>query len=53
MSNLKLLTNVQDTSGTAKAVVASLNDLGLNFDVAEIELIREPQKQVRGLVSSD
>jgi len=44
---------VQDTSGTAKAVVASLNDLGLNFDVAEIELIREPQKQVRGLVSSD
>jgi len=37
---------MQDTSGTAKAVVASLNDLGLKFDVSQIELVREPQQQV-------
>jgi hypothetical protein len=36
----------KDTSGTAKAVVASLNDLGLQFDVADIEKVREPSQQV-------
>mmetsp|Transcript_18705 Transcript_18705/g.52566 ORF Transcript_18705/g.52566 Transcript_18705/m.52566 type:complete len:335 (-) Transcript_18705:156-1160(-) len=36
----------KDTSGTAKAVVASLNDLGLNFDVSQIELVREPKQQM-------
>eukprot|EP00197_Chlamydomonas_leiostraca_P004297 CAMPEP_0202875542 /NCGR_PEP_ID=MMETSP1391-20130828/27486_1 /ASSEMBLY_ACC=CAM_ASM_000867 /TAXON_ID=1034604 /ORGANISM="Chlamydomonas leiostraca, Strain SAG 11-49" /LENGTH=286 /DNA_ID=CAMNT_0049557237 /DNA_START=166 /DNA_END=1026 /DNA_ORIENTATION=- len=36
----------KDTSGTAKAVVASLNGLGLNFDVSQIELVREPKEQV-------
>lgn len=38
----------KDTSGTAKAVVASLNDLGLHFDVSQIELVREPKEQVGG-----
>lgn len=37
----------KDTSGTAKAVVASLKDLGLEFDVEQIELVREPKQQVR------
>ncbi len=37
----------KDTSGTAKAVVASLNGLGLGFDVSQIELVRDPKEQVR------
>lgn len=37
----------KDTSGTAKAVVASLQKLGLNFDVSQIELVRDPKEQVR------
>jgi hypothetical protein len=36
----------KDTSGTAKAVVASLNGLGLPFDVPQIELVRDPEQQV-------
>lgn len=31
-----------DTSGTAKAVVACFNDLGLNFDISQIKKIRDP-----------
>jgi hypothetical protein len=29
-----------------QAVVASLNGLGLKFDVSDIELVREPKEQV-------
>jgi len=36
----------KDTSGTAKAIVGSLNGLGLNFDVSQIELVREPAQQI-------
>lgn len=31
-----------DTSGTAKAVVASFNKLGVNFDVNDIQMVRDP-----------
>ncbi|MCG8617263.1 MAG: dihydrodipicolinate reductase [Desulfobacterales bacterium] len=34
-----------DTSGTAKAVVSCLNDLGLGFDVKDIQQIRDPEVQ--------
>ncbi len=34
-----------DTSGTAKAVVASFNKLGADFDVNDIEMIRDPDIQ--------
>lgn len=34
-----------DTSGTAKAVVASFNGLGVPFSVDQIDKIREPKKQ--------
>ncbi|GAX77624.1 hypothetical protein CEUSTIGMA_g5067.t1 [Chlamydomonas eustigma] len=36
----------KDTSGTAKAVVQSFQGLGLNFDVSQIQLIRQPPEQV-------
>eukprot|EP00184_Porphyridium_aerugineum_P003449 CAMPEP_0184706508 /NCGR_PEP_ID=MMETSP0313-20130426/36794_1 /TAXON_ID=2792 /ORGANISM="Porphyridium aerugineum, Strain SAG 1380-2" /LENGTH=293 /DNA_ID=CAMNT_0027168061 /DNA_START=366 /DNA_END=1247 /DNA_ORIENTATION=- len=35
-----------DTSGTAKAVVASFNKLGLNFNVSQIEMVRDPKQSV-------
>ena len=34
-----------DTSGTAKAVVTSFNQLGVNFDVNDIQMIRDPEIQ--------
>ena len=34
-----------DTSGTAKAFVACFNELGADFDVSQIEKIRDPQIQ--------
>jgi len=34
-----------DTSGTAKAVVGSFNELGVNFDVSDIQMIRDPKVQ--------
>ena len=34
-----------DTSGTAKAVVASFNKLGVDFDVSDIQMIRDPDIQ--------
>ncbi len=34
-----------DTSGTAKAVVASFNKLGVDFDVNDIEMVRDPEVQ--------
>lgn len=36
----------KDTSGTAKAIVASFNDLGCGFDVKDIELVRDVPSQV-------
>ncbi|KAL6755816.1 hypothetical protein V8C86DRAFT_1790414 [Haematococcus lacustris] len=36
----------KDTSGTAIAVVASFVGLGLDFDVSQIELVRQPAQQV-------
>ena len=35
-----------DTSGTAKAIVASFNDLGCGFDIKDIELVRDVPSQV-------
>lgn len=35
-----------DTSGTAKSVVASFNKLGLNFQVDEIEKVRDEERSV-------
>ena len=35
----------KDTSGTAKAIVASFNDLGCDFDVSDIELVRDVESQ--------
>lgn len=34
-----------DTSGTARAVVGSFNKLGVNFDVNDIQMIRDPDVQ--------
>eukprot|EP00898_Chlorokybus_atmophyticus_P000193 jgi/Chlat1/1174/Chrsp113S01644 len=34
-----------DTSGTAKAIVASFQKLGVEFDVEEIEMVRDPVEQ--------
>ncbi len=36
----------KDTSGTAKAIVASFQRLGLDFDVNQIELVRKREAQV-------
>ena len=35
----------KDTSGTAKAIVASFNDLGCGFDIKDIELVRDVESQ--------
>lgn len=35
----------RDTSGTAKAMVAHLNTLGIDYEVAQIEQVRDPQRQ--------
>ena len=35
----------KDTSGTAKAIVASFNDLGCGFDLNDIELVRDVESQ--------
>ncbi|KAH7444563.1 hypothetical protein KP509_02G083200 [Ceratopteris richardii] len=35
-----------DTSGTARAVVASFNKLGLSFDAEQIKMVRDPEEQV-------
>ena len=36
-----------DTSGTAKAVVKSFNDLGIDFSTDRIEMVRDPEVQKR------
>jgi 4-hydroxy-tetrahydrodipicolinate reductase len=38
-------TNKRDTSGTAKALVASANDLGVPFPIESIEKVRDPERQ--------
>ena len=35
-----------DTSGTAKAIVESFNDLGCDFDISEVELVRDVPTQL-------
>ncbi|KAI5075708.1 hypothetical protein GOP47_0009784 [Adiantum capillus-veneris] len=35
-----------DTSGTARAIVASFNKLGVSFEDKEIEMVRNPQEQI-------
>lgn len=35
-----------DTSGTAKAIVESFNELGCAFDISEVELVRDVPTQV-------
>jgi len=35
-----------DTSGTAKAIVASFKDMGIEFEESQIELVRDPKEQV-------
>lgn len=35
-----------DTSGTAKAIVASFQQLGCDFDVEQIQMVRDPQESV-------
>ena len=37
----------QDTSGTAKAVVASFAKLGLDFSIDKIEMVRDEEEQIR------
>eukprot|EP00877_Chromochloris_zofingiensis_P003502 jgi/Chrzof1/13152/Cz07g21240.t1 len=37
----------KDTSGTAKAIVSSFQKLGLEFDVSQIELVRDPEQQLQ------
>ncbi|GLC45206.1 hypothetical protein PLESTF_000647200 [Pleodorina starrii] len=39
----------KDTSGTAKAVVQSFVDMGIPFDVSQIELVREPKAQMEAM----
>ena len=34
-----------DTSGTAKALISSFNELGVGFDVSDVELIRDKKTQ--------
>jgi 4-hydroxy-tetrahydrodipicolinate reductase len=36
-----------DTSGTARAVVASFNDLGIDFHVDDIQMVRDPEIQAK------
>lgn len=35
-----------DTSGTAKAVIASLKEFGVNFDPKQLHMVREPEEQL-------
>jgi len=35
-----------DTSGTAKAIVESFNDLGCDFDISQVELVRDVPTQI-------
>lgn len=35
-----------DTSGTAKAIVESFNELGCEFDISEVELVRDVPTQL-------
>lgn len=35
-----------DTSGTAKAIIGSFQKLGLAFDMEEIEMVRDPKRQI-------
>eukprot|EP00242_Pyramimonas_sp_CCMP2087_P000183 CAMPEP_0198228952 /NCGR_PEP_ID=MMETSP1445-20131203/113869_1 /TAXON_ID=36898 /ORGANISM="Pyramimonas sp., Strain CCMP2087" /LENGTH=288 /DNA_ID=CAMNT_0043909389 /DNA_START=273 /DNA_END=1139 /DNA_ORIENTATION=+ len=35
-----------DTSGTAKAIVASFQDMGVEFEESQIEMVRDPVEQV-------
>ena len=44
---LKLVHPQADTSGTAKALVASFQQLGLKFEVDEIEKVRTPEAQLK------
>ncbi|MBC2704034.1 dihydrodipicolinate reductase [Desulfobacula sp.] len=37
-----------DTSGTAKAMVGYFNKLGANFDVNDIQMVRDPEVQKKG-----
>ncbi len=37
-----------DTSGTAKAVVQAFNRLGVDFDLSQIAMVRDPQTQKEG-----
>ncbi|KAI8466135.1 MAG: hypothetical protein J3K34DRAFT_434831 [Monoraphidium minutum] len=39
----------RDTSGTAKAIVGSFKRLGVDYDVERIEMVREPEAQVRDM----
>lgn len=39
----------RDTSGTAKAIVASFKRLGVSFDSDQIEMVREPEAQLRDM----
>lgn len=36
-----------DTSGTAKAIVASFNELGIDFEEEQIEMVRAPAEQMQ------
>jgi 4-hydroxy-tetrahydrodipicolinate reductase len=36
-----------DTSGTAKAVISSFQKLGLPFNLDQIEMVRDPEEQVK------
>ncbi|KAH9624184.1 hypothetical protein KSS87_000550 [Heliosperma pusillum] len=38
--------NKKDASGTAKAVISCFQKLGVNFDLDQIQLVRDPQQQV-------
>ena len=45
--NLSVSAAQADTSGTAKALVASFQQLGLKFEVDEIEKVRTPEAQLK------
>ncbi|XP_074310972.1 4-hydroxy-tetrahydrodipicolinate reductase 2, chloroplastic-like [Silene latifolia] len=38
--------NKKDASGTAKAVISCFQKLGVNFDMDQIQLVRDPQQQI-------
>ena len=35
-----------DTSGTAKALIAQFNKLGIPFDVSQVDMVRDPDEQL-------